>query len=104
VIIFLLLVITLQHCKQNSKLNANIDSTKSIAITVDSIKVLVDKTYIVNEVELMLEINRLQTAKLILYDWNSVVRTAVRPDDRMNAYDVEIAKLSKELQRLKDNK
>lgn len=40
-----------------------------------------------------LQIENLQTSKRTLYDWNSVVRTAVRPDDRMNEYDQEIKKL-----------
>ncbi len=41
--------------------------------------------------ELMIE--GLKTSKRTLYDWNSVVRTSVRPDDRMNQYDEEIKKL-----------
>jgi hypothetical protein len=37
----------------------------------------------------------LRASKRTLYDWNAVVRTAVRPDDRMNEYDQEIQKLEK---------
>jgi hypothetical protein len=40
-----------------------------------------------------LNIEGLKISKRTLYDWNSVVRTSVRPDDRMNEYDKEIEKL-----------
>jgi hypothetical protein len=40
-----------------------------------------------------LSIEGLKISKRTLYDWNSVVRTSVRPDDRMNQYDEEIKNL-----------
>ena len=40
-----------------------------------------------------LQIEGLRSSKRTLYDWNSVVRTTVRPDDRMNQYDQEIKDL-----------
>ena len=40
-----------------------------------------------------LSIEGLKTSKRTLYDWNAVVRTSVRPDDRMNQYDEEIKNL-----------
>ena len=40
-----------------------------------------------------LQIEGLRSSKRTLYDWNSVVRTTVRPDDRMNQYDQEIKEL-----------
>ena len=99
VIIFLLLVIALQHCNQNSKLNANIKNTAAVAATVDSLIPLVDQTNVAKKVELLLVVNKFETAKLILYDWNSVVRTVVRPDDLMNEYDDKIRLAKKELRR-----
>lgn len=36
------------------------------------------------------QIEGLRSSKRTLYDWNAVVRSAVRPDDRMNEYDKEI--------------
>ncbi len=50
------------------------------------------------------EINNLELSKNVLFDWNSVVRTAVRPDDRMNEYDFRIGKLRKDLEALKNGK
>jgi hypothetical protein len=43
-----------------------------------------------------IEIGGLKASKRTLYDWNAVVRTTVRPDDRMNQYDEEIKKLEKQ--------
>jgi hypothetical protein len=50
-----------------------------------------------NEFYLMLQIEKLKSAKMTLYDWNAVVRTVVRPDDRMNWYDQEINRLQSQL-------
>lgn len=44
-------------------------------------------------IELRSKIDGLSTSKRTLYDWNAVVRRAVRPDDRMNEYDERIRKL-----------
>jgi hypothetical protein len=43
----------------------------------------------------MIEIEGLRASKRTLYDWNAVVRTAVRPDDRMHEYDAQIEKIQK---------
>lgn len=40
-----------------------------------------------------LKIEGLEISKRMLYDNNAIVRTAVRPDDRMNQYDQEIKKI-----------
>jgi len=44
-----------------------------------------------------LEIHGLETSKRMLYDNNVIVRTSVRPDDRMNEYDQQIKALEKKL-------
>jgi len=44
-----------------------------------------------------LEIEGLKTSKRNLYDQNYIIRTKVRPDDRMNEYDKEIKKLESTL-------
>ena len=48
-----------------------------------------------------MEIEGLRISKRTLYDWNSIVRTVVRTDDRMNSYDNEIKKLEKKLNEIK---
>lgn len=42
-----------------------------------------------------IKVEGLKASKRTLYDWNSVIRTVVRPDDLMNKYDQEINQLSK---------
>jgi hypothetical protein len=76
---FLLLLNTCTSCstgKHVIKLEKKIDSLETTIATKKD-----------------LEIEGLRASKRTLYDWNAVVRTAVRPDDRMNEYDREIQKL-----------
>jgi len=76
---FLLLLNTCTSCSTNkkvTKLEKRIDSLENTVATQRD-----------------LEIEGLRASKRTLYDWNAVVRTAVRPDDRMNEYDREIQKL-----------
>ena len=40
-----------------------------------------------------IKIEGLRVSKRILYDNNAIVRTSIRPDDKMNEYDNEIKKL-----------
>jgi hypothetical protein len=101
ILIFFVLIGSLQTCatrRQNEKL---VKEVQVINKKVDSLTTLVTPK---DELAILLEINRLNTAKMILYDWNTVVRTVVRPDDRMNEYDNQIAKLQKDLQQLRANK
>jgi len=111
VIIFLLLVIYLTTCSQNSRLNTNIENTAAIMVSVDSvtnqIKSSTDRisniernTYNKEETDLVLEINGYKVSKRMLYDNNAIIRKITRPDDQMNAYDVKIDSLSVLLKRL----
>ena len=86
--LFLLLIIFFRQCGINRDVDKINKSIKTISARVDSIPNS-------SEFKKELQISRLQLSKSILYDWNSVVRTAVRPDDRMNQYDQEIEKLQK---------
>lgn len=63
-----------------------------------------DQVYTKEEMDIVLEIQRIKTAKDVLYDWNTVVRTTVRPDDRMNEYDEKIENLEKQLKKLRVEK
>lgn len=99
VLVFFLMINLMQNCNQSNSIAKN---TKQIAyntVRIDSISSITPE-----EFAIMLDIQKLKTAKLILYDWNTVVRTTVRPDDRMNEYDNEIAKLTKELDAARQNK
>ena len=53
------------------------------------------------EMEIMLEIMTLETARRVVYDQNTIVRTTTRPDDVMNEYDKKIKELNKKLQSIR---
>jgi hypothetical protein len=77
--------------KEITALNAEIDSTN----TANQIKF--DNIYTNDELDIKMEIEGLKTSKRTLYDWNAVIRTTTRPDDRMNEYDKQIKALEKKL-------
>lgn len=81
-ILFLILIIFLKQCgvsREQNKITKRLDSLEKKISNVPTKKEL--------------EIQGIVICKRTLYDWNSVVRTSVRPDDRMNEYDQEIKKL-----------
>jgi len=80
-IILIFLVLTFfQTCSVNRKYN---DLKKSIE-KIDSTTKITSKQF---------SIEGFKISKRMLYDNNAIVRTAIRPDDRMNEYDIEIKKL-----------
>lgn len=64
---------------------------------LDSIIVMTNNIDNKEDLDLKLEINGLEISKRLLYDENSIVRTKLRPDDRMNEYDETIKALKTEL-------
>lgn len=69
---------------------------------VDSVKTKLEKipnvdymNNLKNDVNIFFQIEGFRISKRILYDNNAIIRTIVRPDDRMNEYDMEIQKLQK---------
>lgn len=78
----LLLVIFLQTCSNSKKYTA-------LKKDVDKLENVPTKT----EMEKAIKIEGFEISKRMLYDNNAIIRTTVRPDDRMNAYDQEIKKL-----------
>jgi transposase len=57
---------------------------------LDSFKKTIDSnTYSKQQLKIL----EYRISKNILYDWNAVVRTEIRPDDRMNYYDEKISEL-----------
>jgi hypothetical protein len=103
VIITLLVLTLLQTCSTGVKVRKISKITEQ---KLDSININLSNSYIMTQEELRIrmDIQRLQTSKQILYDWNSIVRTVVRPDDRMNYYDNEISKLENQLDQLRANR
>lgn len=65
----------------------------------DSLQLQLNKVYTKSEMDINMEIQALETSKRMLYDQNAIVRTTMRPDDRMNEYDSQIKELQKKLQK-----
>jgi hypothetical protein len=78
----LLVLMFVQNCSNSKKYNT---LKKGLDAQNAKIENLVTKKE--------LKIEGLEISKRMLYDNNAIVRTAVRPDDRMNQYDQEIKKI-----------
>jgi hypothetical protein len=83
----LLIVILIGQCTNSRRIAKVEKQHKNLVQRIDS-------TYLI-ELKKAVEVEGLKISKRTLYDWNSVVRTAVRPDDRMHEYDQQIDKLEK---------
>lgn len=81
--------------KENVKLQKEVDS---LNVTVQTLKT---STYAKKELDIRMEIEGYEISKRMLYDQNAIVRTTVRPDDRMNEYDLKIKELQEKLSTLK---
>ena len=80
--LMLLLVVFLQTCSNSKKyaaLRKKVDSQEQLLNGVATKKDL--------------KIEGFEISKRMLYDNNAIIRTTVRPDDRMNQYDEEIKKI-----------
>jgi len=79
IVLFLMIVVTIQTCGNSKKISA-------MQSQIDSLPTK-------KEVSTEIKIEGLQTSKRMLYDNNAIIRTAVRPDDKMKEYDDQIEKL-----------
>jgi len=94
-IFILIIAVMLDTCSGcNSK-----SEVRKARVKVDNLEKGLDdrfkKTVSPEELELMLEIERLKIAHSVVYDNNTIVRTKERPDDVMNRYMKEIEKVEK---------
>ena len=87
IVLALLLIIFVQQCSNASRISKIEKQAKVMNVRIDSVYT--------SDLKKMIEIEGLKTSKRTLYDWNAVVRSAIRPDDRMNEYDAEIQKIEK---------
>lgn len=71
----------------------NKKSISKMSKELDSLTVKVDECPTREEYLQDLQIEGYRISKRMLYDNNAIVRTAIRPDDRMNEYDEEIKRL-----------
>lgn len=87
IVLSLLFVIFIQQCSTSSRVSKIEKQSKLMNQRIDSVYT--------SDLKKMIEIEGLKASKRTLYDWNAVVRTSVRPDDRMNEYDAQIEKIQK---------
>ena len=87
IVLALLVIIFVQQCSTSSRVSKIEKQAKVMNARIDSVYT--------SDLKKMIEIEGLRASKRTLYDWNAVVRTAIRPDDRMHEYDVEIQKIEK---------
>lgn len=93
-LVFLTMVNGCNSCstqKDNQKLRKEVDSLNT---TVQSLKA---KSYDKQQLDIRIAIEGYEISKRMLYDQNAIVRTTVRPDDRMNEYDKKIKELQEKL-------
>lgn len=92
------LIFTYRGCsaaKENVRLRREFVDLKN---SVDSLqKNINDQVYNKVELDIRMEILGFEISKRMLYDQNAIVRTTVRPDDKMNEYDQKIRELRKKL-------
>jgi hypothetical protein len=82
---------------QNERNGRRIDGLQKVVSSLDS---TLSTKVSEQEMEIMLEIMTLETARRVVYDQNTIVRTTKRPDDVMNEYDAKIKELRKKLNAL----
>ena len=93
-LLFFSFVSTMRSCgtnKEVSKLKKEILSLNRQIQQLDS------NIYSKEEINIRMSIEGYEISKRMLYDQNSIVRTVVRPDDRMNEYDQKIRELREKL-------
>jgi hypothetical protein len=71
----------------------------AVSERADSLQLQLNKVYTKEELDARMEVQGLETSKRMLYDQNAIVRTTVRPDDRMNEYDQQIKALEKKFKK-----
>lgn len=91
IMFFMTFVIMLQTCSTRKKTDKALEMIEQIHNRVDSLPTL-------PQIEKQFRIEGLEISKRMLYDNNAIVRTVIRPDDKMNEYDQEIKKLKTDKQ------
>lgn len=94
IVLVLFSLIMFHHCSLNGKLKQQVKTNEQLA---EKIYVLEKNDITREELEVLLEIHSLETARRVVYDNNTIVRTTQRPDDVMNQYDVKIKELKSKL-------
>lgn len=101
ILIIMSLLIFFSTCGSKSQNERNGRRIDALEKTISSLDSTLATKVSNDEIEILLEIVTLETARRVVYDNNTIVRTTKRPDDVMNEYDVKIKELRKKLNALK---
>lgn len=101
--LYVIMIISLfgffRSCSANKDRDKNRKEIVKVKHELDSLRNVLDNmVYDKEEMKTLIEIEGLKTYKRTLYDWNAIVRTAIRPDDRMNEYDQQIEALERSIE------
>lgn len=103
----ILLVVVLSFfdgCSKNSKIKNTSSQNTEIMTDISDLTSYIDSTfYSKKEMDIIIEIQSYKISKRMLYDNNAIVRTKIRPDDRMVQYDEKIESLTKKLKQIRRN-
>jgi hypothetical protein len=95
IIIVLGILLWFNSCSNNRNVESKLKHANIEAIARDSVYNNIIKELKILEIQNQIE--HLKTARRIVYDNNSIVRTTTRPDDVINNYNTEIEKLREQL-------
>ena len=101
VAIALMLLVFMNTCGTKGKIKGLEKDVEKLERTCAKQDSTIKNTVSAEELKLLIELEGLKVSKRNLYDQNSIVRTKVRPDDRMNEYDEEMSVIRKKLEKVK---
>lgn len=96
--IYIIAIMSLVHgCNSCSTSKEIAKLRKEVDTLENTVSVLKAQTYTKEQIDVRFAIEGYEVSKRMLYDQNAIVRTVMRPDDRMAEYDENIAELKKKL-------
>lgn len=94
--LFMSVLNTCNGCKTDKEASRIRKDLDSLSVNFDKFK---SNVYTKDQLDIQMEINGYEVSKRMLYDQNAIVRTTIRPDDRMNEYDLKIKDLREKLRK-----
>ena len=98
--IFILLIF-LDTCGVKSSVEKVSKRQDKIEKTLDTTNTILSQKISSEKIELLLQLNSLETAKEVAYSCNTIFRTEKRPDDLMAKYDFQIKAVLEKLKTVK---
>jgi hypothetical protein len=97
VAIILMSLVFFNTCGTKGKIKSLSKEVTKLEITVAKQDSIIANTVSAEDLKLIIEVEGLKISKRNLYDQNSIIRTTIRPDDKMNEYDEEIEAIEEKL-------